>query len=72
VSRTIFNKIFSVLSTIFYQKSLKLTKNYSQKLIAPNALTIADFLIKPLKFKGYFTQDFYKIVLVDRFLLKIF
>lgn len=30
VSRTVFNNNFSVLDTIFYRKSLELTKNYHQ------------------------------------------
>jgi hypothetical protein len=38
VSRTVFNEIFLVLDTIFYRKSLELTKNYHQKLITPNGL----------------------------------
>jgi hypothetical protein len=33
-----FNNNFSVPDTIFYRKSLELTKNYHQKLIAPNGL----------------------------------
>ena len=38
VSKTVFNEIFIVLDTIFYRKSLELTKNYHQKLITPNGL----------------------------------
>ena len=38
VSRTVFNDNFAVLDTIFYRKSLELTKNYHQKLITPHGL----------------------------------
>jgi hypothetical protein len=38
VSRTVFVEIFLVLDTIFYRKSLELTKKIQQKLITPNEL----------------------------------
>jgi peptidoglycan/LPS O-acetylase OafA/YrhL len=40
VSRTVFVESFLVLDTIFYRKSLELTKKIQQKLITPNELII--------------------------------